>query len=202
MSRTADLAAEFIAAVRAIRAEHVAQLRAAGVDLMDIRLGLVGVTRGRLANLHQLFESDDSGALAYVTPVRVDPFHPLSIESPRAASAVRVGDIVDIVAWHPAFPGKFALRVGAATALGLIEPQYLEPDPVRIHRGPLGWLRAGCQGLAPLSSTPADVYRLLTQCRAIVAEDREHAQALRTMLERPWPIPLITIAQQEASYAA
>jgi hypothetical protein len=156
---------------------------------------MVGVARGRLGKFN-LFEPDPDGALTFLSAVRVDPWHPLSIETPVADAAVRHGDIVDIVAWHPDHPGRWALRLGNALHLGLIEPQYLDPEAVRVHRGPLGWLRARCRGLVLLTHDPRDQYRILTICRAIIAEDPEHKRALHASLARALPLPLIDIGQQ------
>ena len=196
-----SIAAEYIAAVRALTAVHRERLLAAGVHPGDIDLGMVGVARGRLAKF-DLFEPDPCGALTYLCPVRIDPFNPLCIASPVADSAVRFGHLIDIAAFHPDFPDRWALRLGTADCLGLIEPQYLGPEPVRVHRGPLGWLRAGCSGLVPLTRDRRDLYRLLSECQAIVAEDQAHARSLREVLSRPWPLPPISVDPQEVPHAA
>lgn len=95
-------------------------------------------------------------------------------------------------------------RIGrcAATWLGCIEPQYLDPDPVAIRRSPLAWLQAGCDGLVILSGDPADAYRLLSGCCAITAENRQHAAELRKLVRRPGPLPRITIAAGTVHHAA
>ena len=70
----------------------------------------------------------------------------------------------------------------------------MEPPPVPIHRGPLGWLQARCRGLVLLSREPVSQYRLLINIRRIEAEDAAHAAELHGIISRPWPVPTITIA--------
>jgi hypothetical protein len=116
---------------------------------------------------------------------------------------VRAGELVDLVAWHPRHPHRWALRTGAAEWLGAIEPQYLDPEPVPVWRSPLAWLRVGCVGLVMLSPDPPAAYRVLSGCRGgIVAEDPQHAAALRATLARPWPAPQIIVRRSvEAGHA-
>ena len=61
--------------------------------------------------------------------------------------AVRHGTLIDLIALSPAYPNQWALRLGNATWLGAIEPQFLMPEPVPIWRNPLAWLRNDCRGL-------------------------------------------------------
>lgn len=138
---TIDLDRELAAAIRALESRHVDELVAAGVDRLDIGLGLVGIARGRVEG--DQFAPADEGGFAFVTPVRTH--YPLSFETPIPASALRVGDIIDLVYWHPDYPSAWAVRTGAAEVLGLIEPQYCDPEPTEVWRGPLGWLQAGCR---------------------------------------------------------
>jgi len=181
-----DLAREHAHAVEALTDAQHEDLVVAGVDRVDIALGMVGAAYGHVVG--ERFEPLPGGKLAYCTPIRVDPFRPLSLETPAPASAVRAGEIVDLILWHPDAPGRWALRAGSAEYLGLIEPQYCGPEPVAIHRSVLGWFRAGCDGLVILSPDPWIVYRLLSQCTSgIVAEDERHAEELRAALEHPWP---------------
>jgi hypothetical protein len=71
------------------------------------------------------------------------------------------------------------------------------PAPVAVRGSILSWFHAGCIGLVPLSRSSADLYRLLTICTGgIVAENDEHAVELRRVLERPWPAPYVSVAQE------
>jgi len=146
------------------------------------------------------FEPDEEGGHAFVIPVRVE-----STVTPEAfdpAAAVRDGGAVDLVAFHPAKPHRWALRCGNAEWLGAIEPQYLAPDSVRVWRTPLAWLQAGCRGIVLLSPERVSRYRTLSCLHSIVAEDLEHASELRRILERPWPAPQVITLQTEARHAA
>lgn len=190
---TNDLLAELRAAWAAMNRDHRTELIAAGILVEIIELyPLIGTASVRLQG--RLYEPAPDGRPAYITPVLVaDPASP---ETPAPGTyACHLGEIVDLVAWHPAYPERWALRVGAASWLGCIEPQYMDPEPVCIRRSPLAWLRAGCDGLAILSRDPADAYRLLTGCARLVAEDRTHATELRRLVRQPWPLPGIAVAE-------
>lgn len=197
---TADLLAEMRAARAALTRDDRAELIEAGIppDILN-RYPLIGIIRMRITS--GLWEPEQDGRPAFVTPVLIAD--PVSPETPHPLVYARhLGDVVDLVAWHPRHPEHWALRVGTATWLGCIEPQYLAPDPVAIRRSPFSWLRARCDGLAILSSDPADAYRLLSGCYEIVAEDNQHAIELRKLVRRPWPLPPIKIAAEEVDHAA
>lgn len=190
----ADLICEHRSAVEGLTDAQHEDLVLAGVDRIDIALGMVGAAYGHVVG--NRFEPHPDGKLAFCTPVRVDPFRPLSLETPAPASASRVGDLVDLVYWHPDAPRRWALRDGVAEVLGLIEPQYCGPEPVAIHRGVLGWFRHGCDGLVILTPDPWTVYRLLSQCTSgLVAEDERHAEELRAALDHPWPRPEVYVRE-------
>lgn len=201
-----ELARELGAAVLALTDAQHEELVQAGVDRLDIAL-LIGAAYGHVVG--DRFEPHPDGgeppppgSVAFCTPIRADPFRPLSIETPVAASALRVGEIIDLVFWHPAAPERWALRTGAAECLGLIEPQCCDPEPVRIHRGIISWFRHRCDGLVILTRDPWRVHCLLSQCRGgLVAEDQRHAADLHQMLDHPWPKPEITVMKGETQYA-
>src|SRR4051794_24518482 len=151
-----DLWEEWSAAQRATEPADRRVLISAGVKAADTLL-LIGKVRARLDG--DLYVPDENGSPACVTPVFVD-----YVDTPEASypsQAARFGDLVDLVAWDPRHPQSWALRYGAAEWLGAIEPQYMEPPPVPIHRGPLGWLQSRCRGLVLLAREPASQYRLL-----------------------------------------
>ena len=195
-----DMLAELRAARAAMTAEDRAELIGAGIpaDIIN-RYPLIGIAPMRIDN--GLWQPASDGRPAFVTPVLIGDL--VSPETPDPLVYARhLGGIVDLVAWHPKHPEHWALRVGAATWLGCIEPQYLDPDPVAIRRSPVAWLRAGCDGLVILSADPADAYRLLSGCCEITAEDHQHAAELRKLVRRPWSLPRIMIAAGEAHHAA
>ena len=190
-----DLRAELLASV--------AQLGEADrLALLDLGIAAETIARFRMCGIEQvsisngLYSPAPGGPIAIITPVRV--YTSVTPEARAARAYAHWGPIVDLVAWHPAEPERFALRIGSAEWLGCIEPQYLDPDPVPIHRSVLDWLRAGCVGLVLLSPDPADQYRALCCCGRIVTADPEHSKALRRVLSRPWPHPTV----EEATDAA
>lgn len=194
----ADLAAEYTNLLAATRPEDLRPLIAAGVTEETIDTLAVAIARITVDGL--TYQPDPGGGFAYLIAVRVD--NPLTPEAADPGETVRSGDIVDLVAMHPAHPLRWALRRHTAEWLGAIEPQYLDPNPVPLRRSPLAWLRAGGQGLVVLSRGRADAYRIMTGCRGgILAEDAGHAAELRSILAQPWPTPQI-IVPARARHAA
>jgi len=191
-----DLRAEHRACSAALTEEDRGRLADLGIAADDIgRFRMCGIAR--VAVQGGLYQLDEESGVAIITPVRVE--RPVSPEARRPAIWARWGPIVDLVAWHPKEPLRWALRVGSAEWLGCIEPQYLDPEPVHIHRSVLDWLRAGCSGLVPLSSDRAELYRLLSGVHGgIVAADDSHARDLRRALSYPWPTPAVEVADGAA----
>lgn len=198
---TGILLDEMRAARAALTAEHRVELLEHGVpaDLIG-RYSLIGAARIRINA--GLYDPVPDGRPAFITPALID--NPLTPEAADPLACARVtGDLVDLVAWHPRHPSRWALRVGSATWLGATEPQYMEPDPVAVRRSPLSWLRADCDGLVILSTEPAEAYRLLSSLHAIIAEDAQHVAELRRLVRQPWPLPSIrAAAHDEVSHAA
>jgi hypothetical protein len=189
--KTTALAAEMRTAFAALRPSDIRELAQCGVpQILVDHFQMVGVARIRVQG--ELYEPDPSGALAVITPVLAQ--FPDTPESCRPDVYALIGNIVDLLAWDARVPQRWAFRVGAATWLGCIPPQHCDPDPVRIWRSPLNWLRAGCNGLVIVARERAEAYRLLAGCSGgIIAEDGEHAAELRQALERPWPAPRVYV---------
>jgi hypothetical protein len=185
----ADLAAEYRAALKRTTWDHQAPLLDAGVGGpgLAIGIGLAPISVSRSG----LYQPGPDGGPAFILPVRVD--NPTSPEAADPVDTVRHGEIVDLLAFSPAFPNRWALRTGAATWLGCVEPQYLGPEPTPIWRSPLRWLGNDCRGLVLLSRDRRDRYRVLTCLDAIVAEDEDHAAELRKLLEQPWLSPPVYV---------
>jgi hypothetical protein len=162
--------------------EHAAKLRAAGID------GEMPIGRSRIVAEGGRYNPwGDVAHYAFILPIRIDWLQ--TPETTRGIEAVRSGYLVDLLAFHPARPDRWALRLGVATWLGSIAPQNCNPDPVRVWRTPLRWLQADCDGLCLLMKDAVENYRILSGCRSIMAEDEIHARELRRILERPWAGP-------------
>jgi hypothetical protein len=188
-----NLVREYRAALLATRSADFAPLLGAGISRGVI--AALGVAAVRITVSDTTFEPHPDGAAAYILPVRVE--QPIGPEAADPATAVHEGEIVDLLAFHPAFPLRWALRRDATDWLGAIEPQYLDPMPIPVWRSPLNWLRAGCVGLVVLSPRPAEAWRILSGCvGGLVAEDKRHAAELRAALVRPWPVPPIIFPAQ------
>jgi hypothetical protein len=185
------LAEEFLVARDQLGAEHHAMLLRCGIQPAIVgREGWIGVTSVQIHG--NVFEPSEDGPKAFISPVR--GLGTGEIQWPSPAEVLRFGDIVDLLAWNPASPGRWALRRGSATALGIVQPQILDPAPVRVHGSPLGWFQSGGDGLALLSHQSVDVRNVLMQLRGIVADDQTHRRALIAILSRPLPVPPISIA--------
>jgi hypothetical protein len=88
----------------------------------------------------------------------------------------------DIVAWHPATPGRWALRIGTGTMLG--DVRY--DEPLRVHRTPLAWLRAGGEGVCFLDRSSI-APTLWGHGQRIIADDVAHMRELRDICRRAEP---------------
>jgi hypothetical protein len=187
-----DLWDEFNAARAAMTADDRTALAALGIDAGDV-LFLIGTARARCIG-DDLYEPVEAGPRAFITPILVH--EPLSPETNCPAQACRFGELVDLVAWDLKHPHAFALRVGSAEWIGSYEPQFMGPDAVPVHRGVLEWLQSSCRGIVLLSRDPRSQYRTLANIQRVEVRDEAHAAELRCVLEQPWPIPPITIANR------
>lgn len=190
MSEPTDIDCEFLAALSALTPplRAVAQRNGVPAEFFDL-WPLVGVVRATIAG--ETYEPCEDGRQLFVTPAKIaDPCSP---EWHCPAEVPRIGDIVDLVAWHPRWDG-WATRRGLATWLGSIPPQILSPEPVTIWRSPASWLRSGADGLVPLTQSPHELRSLLIGCRSLVAEDVQHGRELRRALRAPSaPLPDVLV---------
>jgi hypothetical protein len=201
--KVADLAAEMRQAIAAIEPRDVEQLARFGISNTLIEhFQMVGIARVREDRSGTLYEPDPSGGWAYITPVRVQSPH--TPESTQPDVFPLSGNLVDLVAWDEKAPIEWRLRIGTASWLGAVEPQYLEPERVSVWRSPLSWLRNGCTGLVPLARERGEIHRLISSCTGgLVAEDEKHRAFLRDILERPRPSPPVYArARKEDRHAA
>lgn len=186
-----DLWAEFNAARGAMSPADRGLLAEHAIAPGDVVL-LCGVARVRLIAGGERYEPHDAGDRTFISPVMIE--WPDTPESSVPAQAVRFGELIDLVTWHPAHPHALALRVGDAEWLGSIPPQYLDPPPVVIHQGVPSWLRSRASGLVLLTREPASRWRTLSACNRITAQDELHAKELRRALRLPGPIPPVAVA--------
>jgi hypothetical protein len=181
MSGDLDLIGEMAAAQCRLSGAHRDRLIGLGIpgDVLDL-CGWVGVERVSVRGA--LYQPDEDGSWAYVTPVHAEADGP---ETASSEATVWFGEVVDLIAWCAEKPERWALRRGSATWLCTIGPQLLDPDPVPIWRTPLAWLQAGGEGLCLLSQVLHDRQRVLFGIRHILAEDVEHGRELRDTVLRP-----------------
>lgn len=188
--RTRDLAREMKSAVAAMTSRDVAHLVHLGVpEILVERHQMVGLARVR-EDRCGFYEPDPDGRWAYITPICVHFVK--TPETPRPNAAWFCGNLVDLVAWDERTPEHWRLRVGSATWLGAIGPQYMDPDPVPVWRSPLRWLQNDCVGLVPLVRNRTEAFQLLSVCVGdILAEDDEHAARIADALEHPYRRPSV-----------
>jgi hypothetical protein len=191
------LVAEMRSASASITAADVRELAQFGVPSAAVQtFQLIGIDRVSHLVDCDVYQPDPDGALAFITPVLVQ--NAVSPESTWPEAYVRFGSLIDNLAWDPQTPRRWLLRAGLADWLGCCAPQYCDPEPVPIWRSPLGWFRANCVGVVPLTRDPAAAYRLLMGFSAIVAEDDDHLVELEQILARPWPAPRIIVRPSDA----
>jgi hypothetical protein len=188
----ADLLTELYAAQGALTVEHRATLGALGISDATIASGLVGVAGIQLDNQGASYQPIEDGPEAFITPARVGTGI-LTPEDSVFELVPQYGALIDLVAWSARYLECWATRRGIAGWLGAIPPQYLMPPAVQIRRSPASWLCAHTRGLCLLSRDCLDVYRVLSLCRTLEAEDEAHVAELQRILERPFNAPPITI---------
>jgi hypothetical protein len=64
-----------------------------------------------------------------------------------------------------------------------------------LHRTPLDWLRASCEGLVCLVLKPLEILRFLVRFAAVIVDDIKHAAELRAVLDRPFLLPTILVRE-------
>src|SRR5690348_1342410 len=157
---------------------HLAVLRGLGVADSLARMIGIGFARVSVDRSGQHYEPVDDGCEAFVLAVRIgsDPSTPEDVHHDLVTT---LGEAIDLIALSARRPGRWALRHGVAGWLGAVPPQCVAPEPVRVRRSPLAWLRASGTGLVVLGTDRLDTYRTLSLLRAIEVDDREHARELQ-----------------------
>jgi hypothetical protein len=193
---------EYLPQLRRMKLADARELMRYGVPLRAITTVCPTPTRVALDG-DDRYQPDPSGAPAWIIPVcAVDPGRPDAIEAVDPLGIVGLGPVIDLVAFHPAAPNRWALRYGLATVLGAIEPQYCDSEPVPVHRDITNWLRAECKGIVLLTRDPFEGRRILHQIEPIEAEDERHADELAALLVAPRPMRSRVIARTLPKAAA
>jgi len=188
MARPVDLAAEWSAATAAVRQRHLDPLqRRYGISPATI-LDRLGVARARVEGVH--YVPDDDGAEVVLIA---------SFEAPPRLPDGRwraPNEIIDLVTFRPAEPGRWCSRCGIVAALGEEMIGDFSDDPVPVWRDPLAWLRSGTSGVCPVSPDPAAVRDVLLRLPAVVAEDAAHGREIERLMAQHWNrLPLIYLAE-------
>jgi hypothetical protein len=201
------LEAEWRAALAGLELDDVRLLARYGLNLpLLVDLGLdayalmVGALPMRVEGRRRRWVPDPTGHRGFVTPVRGrgDRYDARDL---LADEIVINGPLLDLVAWHPERPHRWATRTGAAEWLGAWDPGIAQErhEPVRLWRAPFAWLKGWLEGVVPLTTDRAALHRLLADMPAIRAEDEPHGRQLERALERPYPVPVVDWPKAKAA---
>jgi hypothetical protein len=185
---SADLAAELVIAQRHLTPSRRDRLLHLGADT-GLVVTLLGVMPALIEG--RLWQPVDGAPLAVVLPVLIDDA--LTPGSRWPAMAPLFGHLVDLVAFTTSNPDRWALRTGAASWLGAVQPQFLDPDPVEIWQTPMAWLMAGGTGICPLTDDPVELRRLLMPLETISVADVTYWRFLQRVLSAPSLTPHILV---------
>jgi hypothetical protein len=89
----------------------------------------------------------------------------------------------DLVAWPLNDPDAFVTAMGPNDGADILGPQWMvhrRGAPLMVHRTPLRWLQAGCEGCVLLK--PGALHWLHKAGGPFIAEDLEHGRELRDLL--------------------
>jgi hypothetical protein len=165
-------------------------------EALDLRLvegfaGSLTLARCAFSPPPRRFHIDPAGELAVV------------IEALEIEHCERL--LVDLVAWPVDRPSEFAMEGGRTDLLGgdqIDNPaSFFGGKPLRVHRHPLSWLRAGCRGVVVLDERRAGP-RLAAALGNLLAEDLDHARALHRMMGRAFPTNKIRVPASPMGSAA
>lgn len=111
--------------------------------------------------------------------------------------------VLDVVAWSLDQPDRFLTLTGAAPALGMAAAAnpatYALGFPLRLHRTPLAWLQAGCDGAVILDQAAGGRWLRDLEPPRLAAEDAAHARDLDAMLKAASPMPRIMVPSTRAA---
>ena len=181
---TVDLDAEFIDLARAPTGRAMEWLIEQGVSPDIVHGGptagdLCGpIAVGRIAVAGGTFTFAEDAQQAFVHPVW---------ESDGIS-------ITDLIAWFPADPSRWFLRLGTGIWLGsnCVTVSHVLETPLPIRKTPLAWLAHRGHGATPLNKSAAryDVLDI-----ELVVADVEHGNKLEAWLTVPAVRPTILIAR-------
>ena len=178
MASSRDLAAEFATATSAMRRHHL--------DAMCLRYNIpptaildrIGVTRVRVEGA--FYEPASDGIEMVLVP---------SFEAPPRLPDGRwraPNEVVDLLAFRPADPGRWWSRRGIVAALGEESLTSFDHASVWVSRDPLKWLQVGATGICPVDLDPAAVRDVLLRLPGIDAEDVAHGREIEALMSRSW----------------
>jgi hypothetical protein len=201
--RSVALTAEYLWAMRKMSLEDARELMRYRIPLRAIATVCPAPTYIAFNGAADRFYPDETGYKAWVIPICVAvPAEPDVIEAVDPLDVISTGPVIDLVAFHPAFPDHWALRTGTAAVLGAIEPQYCDSDPVPVHRDISDWLRGGCSGIVLLTHDRHEAHRTLCQIQYIDTEDKQHKRELEALAAVPRPVsPRITVRTEPKAAA-
>jgi hypothetical protein len=193
-----DLVGEYCASLRRMPLSAAQELHSVhGIPWHAITRVCPVPTRIRFTDkARSLYEPDEAGGAALVIPATCcDPMRAEEIEAVDPLAVVAKGPTIDLVAFHPQRRHRFALRTGAAVVLGCVEPQYMQPDRVKVWTDITDWLKSGCNGIVLLTNDGHQRGRILRRIESIEAQDPAQVKAALALPEWPAarPTPVFTM---------
>ena len=133
-----------------------------------------------------VFDFAEAGRRAFIQPVLSGPAY---------------SDLIDLVAWCPADPGKWWSQCYSGVPLGvgyLDRAEISGASFVVLRRDPLSWLKSGGTGVVPLDWTMT--VNTLRGFRHVICEDAAHGEDVQRRLATPAQrMPEVRVFAREAA---
>ena len=169
--------------------DHFAALSEAGVSLDMLRIWNWCRTM-RVSVEGPIWWPDPAGSPAVIVLVRARHDRGITAESPELL--LTYGEVIDAVAFDLRRPLRWAVRTGAAVALGIAPWSNEDRVPVPIWKTPIDWLKANGEGICFLTPDLRERQQALRTIRQVSAVDEAHRAELQALAR--WPDPGISIA--------
>lgn len=171
----------------------------ARLDLMEASRPSVDYCRAQGVDFAGTVPSCGGVFLAEVEPAgaRFEP-----VEGGRLAAwcdvlAEDAETVIDVVAWPIDQPAHWWTLAGTAPALGLAHAAnpatYALGFPLRLHRTPLAWLQAECDGAVILNRLAGGRWLRELEAPRVAAADADHAAEIDAALKAAYPLPRILL---------
>ena len=175
------------------------------LDLLGVRgrLAAEGAVSVLYARRHgiDLAAIEAHAGIPVLTALRYQPDRSFDLGGGTASIVIEargedLDEVLDLVAWPLERPSKFARLYGRAAVLNLRSVSVPSPTagPLRVHRTPLAWLQAACDGVVLLDPARG-ILPLRDVGGPIAAEDDAHAAELAGLMVASLPLARIVVPE-------